>query len=112
MVLFLGCIAGPLQKYPQLFVAFLSAVTAQLQFGVGNGSSHKTTAEDRSQPSAFSSSDGDVALLGGGLVDELLPDSFLKGAFRGFFEVLQESGDQASPALSAQVSLCSIEGVE
>ena len=42
------------------------------------------------------------ALLGRGLVEELLPDSFLRSAFRCFFEILEESPGAAAPAVLAQ----------
>eukprot|EP00878_Enallax_costatus_P017015 GHUV01017863.1.p1 GENE.GHUV01017863.1~~GHUV01017863.1.p1 ORF type:complete len:319 (+),score=153.78 GHUV01017863.1:49-1005(+) len=102
LVLFLGCISGPLQKHTQLFVAFLTAVAAQLQFGLGMGGSSSSTVASGNSSAAAGNSDGAAALLGSSFVDELLPDSFLKGAFRGFFEVLQESGDQPAAALLAQ----------
>lgn len=105
LVLFLGCISGPLDTHTQLFTAFLTTLTAQLQigFGMGTHSSATGTAAVAVGAKAASTADTDVGMLGAGLVDELLPDSFLKQAFRGFFEVLQESADQAPAGLLAQV---------
>lgn len=111
LVLLLGCIAGPLETHTELFTAFLTAVTAQLQLGlaISGSSSSRDVASSGAEAVAAgeagsSSSAAGYSLLGvGGLVDELLPDSFLRAAFRGFFEVLQESNEQAPAALLAQV---------
>jgi hypothetical protein len=106
LVLLLGCVSGPLESHTSLFVAFLATLTAQLQLGFGLGS---TGSNDSHQPAAAAESGGgegaDVgaALLGGGLVEELLPDSFLKQAFRGFFEMLSESGADVPAELLTQV---------
>jgi hypothetical protein len=43
------------------------------------------------------------------LVDELLPDSFMKGAFRAFVDMLQEEGSDAPAALLAQVRELSVD---
>ncbi|KAF8071287.1 CHX17 [Scenedesmus sp. PABB004] len=92
LVLLLGCSSGPLHTHSALFVEALAALTAQLQLGLGLGGGGDA---------GGGGGTGCEALLGNGLVDELLPDSFLRGAFRGFFELLHESGD-APAALLAQ----------
>jgi hypothetical protein len=119
LVLLLGCISGPLEKHTQLFTAFLQAVTAQLQFGLGlqqqstsqtqaaaagaaAGAVHEAN-HDSSQQQASSAEAGFGLAAVGGLIDELLPDSCLKAAFRGFFEVLQEAGGATQAALLAEV---------
>lgn len=110
LVLFLGCIAGPLETHTQLFIAFLTALTAQLQLGLGvNGPGTTACSGAAAGDSSDTGGDAGAALLAGGLVDELLPDSFLKTAFKGFFEVLQESGDTAPTGLLAQVGFGWIE---
>jgi hypothetical protein len=107
LVLLLGCTSGPLERHTQLFTAFLQAVTAQLQLGLGLQQHGKlgtaSAASSDGQQHGDSSGIGLAAV--GGLVDELLPDSFLKAAFRGFFEVLQEAGGAAPAALLAEVRL-------
>lgn len=106
LVLLLGCLTGPLESHTSLFVAFLATVTAQLQLGFGHGSSGGSSGS-RQAPAAVAGggAGGDVgaALFGAGLVEELLPDSFLKQAFRGFFEMLDESGAAVPAELLAQV---------
>lgn len=105
LVLFLGCISGPFETHTQLFISLLTALTAQLQLGLGIGG-HSTA--DTSGATA-AAGDASGVLLAGGLVDELLPDSFLRSSFRGFFEVLQESSDTAPAALLAQVgAICQL----
>eukprot|EP00882_Tetradesmus_deserticola_P025722 GHRQ01028280.1.p1 GENE.GHRQ01028280.1~~GHRQ01028280.1.p1 ORF type:complete len:175 (+),score=81.63 GHRQ01028280.1:576-1100(+) len=114
LVLLLGCTSGPLLSHTQLFTAFLQAVTAQLQLGLG--------LQQQPQSPATSGATGGVDAGGtgtggrqcagsaagfglaaaGGLVDELLPDSFLKAAFRAFFEVLQDAGGAAPASLLAE----------
>jgi hypothetical protein len=110
LVLLLGCVSAPLESHTSLFVAILATLTAQLQLGFGLGSS--SGSNDSRQPAAAAAaaesgggegSDVGAALLGGGLVEELLPDSFLKQAFRGFFEMLQESGADVPAELLTQV---------
>lgn len=113
LVLLLGCVSGPLESHTSLFLAFLATLTAQLQLGFGiggaagcgGGSSMAGAGRSAEGGGAEAESGGDVgaALLGGGLVEELLPDSFLKQAFRGFFEMLEESGAEVPAALLAQV---------
>jgi hypothetical protein len=113
LVLLLGCTSGPLQTHTRLFTAFLQAVTAQLQLGLGLEQQQQTPphtsaaategASSDSQQQDSNASAGFGLAAAGGLVDELLPDSFLKAAFRGFFEVLQEAGGAAPAALLAEV---------
>lgn len=121
LVLLLGCTSGPLERHPLLFTAFLQAITAQLQFGLGLQTPQQQTPSSSSSAAAGGLNAAGVASLSqqqqqdstsagfglaaaGGLVDELLPDSFLKAAFRGFFEVLQEAGAAAPAPLLAEVS--------
>jgi hypothetical protein len=105
LVLLLGCVAGPLESQTSLFVAFLVTLTAQLQlgFGMGGGSSQQPESAAAAGDAAAGGADVGAALLGAGLVEELLPDSFLKQAFRGFFEMLQESGPEVPAELLMQV---------
>jgi hypothetical protein len=113
LVLLLGCVTGPLESHTSLFVAFLASVTAQLRLGFGHGSSGSSgSSGGRQAPAAAATAGeeggegaGDVgaALFGAGLVEELLPDSFLKQAFRGFFEMLDEAGAAVPAELLAQV---------
>lgn len=107
LVLLLGCVTGPLESHTSFFVAFLATVTAQLQLGFGHGSSGGSSGSRQAAAAAATGggAGGDVgaALFGAGLVEELLPDSFLKQAFRGFFEMLDESGAAVPAELLAQV---------
>jgi hypothetical protein len=119
LVLLLGCTSGPLERHPQLFAAFLQAITAQLQLGLGLqptplppggetadgpvGGAAAGVGGDANQQQQSAAGFGLAAA--GELIDELLPDSFLKAAFRGFFEVLQEAGGAAPAALLAEVRL-------
>uniref|UniRef100_A0A383WLT7 AAR2 splicing factor homolog n=1 Tax=Tetradesmus obliquus TaxID=3088 RepID=A0A383WLT7_TETOB len=126
LVLLLGCTSGPLERHPLLFTAFLQAITAQLQFGLGLQTPQQQTPSSSSSAAAGGLNAAGVASLSqqqqqdstsagfglaaaGGLVDELLPDSFLKAAFRGFFEVLQEAGAAAPAPLLAEARV--LEGV-
>lgn len=105
LVLLLGCVTGPLESHTSLFVAFLAAATAQLQLGLGScGSS--STGREQGAAAAGSGEGVGAALFGEGLVEELLPDSFLKHSFRSFFEMLQESGAEAPAQILAQVCVC------
>jgi hypothetical protein len=117
LVLLLGCTSGPLERHTQLFAAFLQAITAQLQLGLGLQCPTPTAASatgpgatgaaagvgGAGQTQQSESAAGFGLAAAGGLVDELLPDSFLKAAFRGFFEVLQEAGCAAPAALQTEV---------
>lgn len=118
IVLLLGCVTGPLESHTSLFVAFLAALTAQLQLGFGLGSSGSSGSSRQAGSAAAAAAttasgavgaeegvDVGAALLGGGLVEELLPDSFLKQTFRGFFEMLQESGGEVPAPLLSQVGV-------
>lgn len=95
LVLLLGCVAAPLESHCELFVAFLAAVTAQLSVGLGAPAAPAGAGASAAAPVS--------PLAGAGLADELLPDSFLRGAFRRFLEMLQEEGGAAPAALLAQV---------
>lgn len=124
LVLLLGCVTGPLERHTSLFVAFLAAVTAQLRFGLsipsGSGGSGSNGSRPPGPPGSNAAGpeagpgseesgpgiDAGVALLGAGLVEELLPDSFLRQAFRGFFEMVQESAAEVPAPLLAQVCVC------
>lgn len=105
LVLLLGCVSGPLESHTSLFVAFLATLTAQLQLGFGmpGGSSQQPNSSAAAADSDAQAQDVGAALLGAGLVEELLPDSFLKQAFRGFFEMLQDSSGEAPAQLLTQV---------
>jgi hypothetical protein len=107
LVLLLGCVSGPLESHTSLFAAFLVTLTAQLQlgFGMGGGSSQQPGSAAAAGDAAAGGPDVGAALLGAGLLEELLPDSFLKQAFRGFFEMLQESGAEAPAELLTQVGV-------
>lgn len=97
LVLLLGCVSGPLESHTELFVALLTTLTAQMQLGLrvdglSSTQAHRGAARSGSSAADDSCAEGfGAALLGAGLVEELLPDSFLKQSFRGFFEMLQES---------------------
>ena len=121
LVLLLGCVEGPLHSHTSLFLAALATLTNQLQLGFGHtaaataantaagsngGSSGGSSEPAAAAAAAAGGGDGiGAALLGGGLVEELLPDSFLKQAFRSFFEMLEEAGSEAPAQLLAQVGL-------
>ncbi len=116
MGLFLSCERGPLESHTGLFVAFLAAVQQQLGLGLGRkaakggGGSRppKHTCSSCSDPgnSSDGEDEGDAGAcpLGLPLVDELLPDSFLRRQFGGFFGMLHEAGGKVPPSLAHQVS--------
>lgn len=118
MGLFLSCEQGPLRSHTGLFVAFLAAVQQQLAIGLGPQHKQKQKQRRRGQQQlgddGASSSDDDEGGAEGGdpggpcplglpLVEELLPDSFLRRQFGGFFEMLHDAGAQVPPALAKQV---------
>jgi hypothetical protein len=116
--LFLDCQRGPLLSHTGLFVAFLATVQQQLSAGLGlqqkpqrrqqrrrggigegEGSSSDDT-EDEGDRGASSEGGGALGLP---LVEELLPDSFLRRQFGAFLEALHEEGTGSPPALTQQV---------
>jgi hypothetical protein len=108
LVLLLGCVEGPLHSHTSLFLAALATLTNQLQLGFGHTAAGSNGSSGGSSEPAAAAGGGEgvgAALLGGGLVEELLPDSFLKQAFRCFFEMLEEAGSEAPAQLLAQVGL-------
>jgi len=118
--LFLSCERGPLQTHTGLFVAFLAAAQQQLSIGLGQQrqkqQQHSAGGGGRSKRRGIigeegdgeSSNEGDDEELGGAcplgvpFVEELLPDSFLRKQFGGFFEMLQDAGGQVPPVLGQQ----------
>lgn len=89
--LWLGCEEAPLSSHQQEYVLLLRAVRAQLQQGLGAGQAG-------------------MSPLGVPLVEELLPDSFLRHGFVSLLGLLQECQEQVGPELWAEVS--GPEGVE
>jgi hypothetical protein len=83
--LWLGCEEAPLSSHQQEYVLLLRAVRAQLQQGLGAGQAG-------------------MSPLGVPLVEELLPDSFLRHGFGSLLGLLQECQEQVGPELWAEVS--------
>ncbi|KAI8464490.1 MAG: AAR2-domain-containing protein [Monoraphidium minutum] len=113
MGLFLGCERGPLASHTGLFVAFLGAAAAQLAAGLGSGERRQAQQQwqrrrgDGEEGSGSGSDDEDGGDGGGGptplglpLVEELLPDSFLRRQFGAFFGMLEDSGGDVPPPLA------------
>lgn len=114
--LMLSCEQGALHTQTRLFVAFLAVVRQQLAFGLRQ--TRQQLAGDNPAGSRTGSDDGDDAEDEGGvegvfggscplgipLVEELLPDSFLRRQFGAFFEVLHDAGGQVPAPLMQQAS--------
>jgi hypothetical protein len=108
--LFLGCERGPLATHTGLFAAFLAAVRHQLDVGLGPGAPGDARSDgDASDDEGGGGGGGGEG--GGGfgpcplglpLVEELLPDSFLRRQFGAFLEVLHDAGPRAPAPLAQQ----------
>lgn len=127
----LGCERGPLRSHSGMFTAFLATVQQQLDMGLGQQRQQQRrrrgggAGTDQADRGGGSSSGGDgsdsgsegnggaggACPLGTPLVEELLPDSFLRRAFRAFFALLHESGAEVPPAVAKQVCTASARGV-
>ena len=96
VALFLGCEAAPLgRRHADLFAAFLAAVRQQLAFGLGGGGGGGEAGGQ--QHNGSGGGDDAPCALGVPLVEELLPDSFLRRRFAAFFELLAEAGGAGVP---------------
>ncbi|GBF99801.1 hypothetical protein Rsub_12554 [Raphidocelis subcapitata] len=114
--LFLSCECAPLQTHTGLYVALLRALRQQLAIGLGGQRAGGEAAPGSDSGSEGSDEDGggggEGAAEGSGacplglpLVEELLPDSFLRRRFAAFFEVLQEApGGRVPPALAQEAA--------
>lgn len=90
VALLLACERAALRTHMQLYVQFLRVLLAQLQMGLGAGPS-AGGGNAASSPAPF----------GAPFVEELLPDSFLRHSFAGFFEMLRDAQGAVPPALGA-----------
>lgn len=118
--LFFSCERAPLQAHTGLYVALLRTLRQQLAIGLGNqsagaagasgsrrdvsGSGSASSDDDEGAGGTGADEDGGACPLGLPLVEELLPDSFLRRRFSVFFELLQEARDgSVPPALAHEV---------
>ena len=123
--LFLSCERGPLQSRTGLFVAFLATVQQQLAIGLGQRQAEgdvrrrqgrpgpggdDTGSSDDDDEEANGGDEGGPCPLGLPLVEELLPDSFLRRQFGGFFEMLHDAGPQVPLVLAKQVRDLALRG--
>ena len=115
--LLLCCERAPLQTSTGMYVAFLGVVRQQLALGLGQSGSNAGGGSGGERRAGGSSSDGSkgeaascgtdagACPLGLPLVEELLPDSFLRRQFASFFLMLHEGGCAVPTQLVVQVRL-------
>ncbi|GAX79849.1 hypothetical protein CEUSTIGMA_g7289.t1 [Chlamydomonas eustigma] len=103
LVLFLACEEAALGQHQDTFSALLRAVRYQLQVSLIDGK------ESMLFPGSGRHVPGDApegpASIGLPLIEELLPDSFLRKSFGGFFHTLQDNMDRVSNQLHREVQV-------
>ena len=92
-MLMLGCEEAALHSHPAAFTELLRVVRLQLQATLGDGGP-PMGGGGRKEPPGEADVEPGQAPFGIPLVEELLPDSFLRKMFGSFFQMLQVGMDE------------------